>query len=65
MIILTRLNGKEFVLNAELIRTVETNPDTTVTLTNGERVIVRESMREVVERAVDYGKRLRTFLPPS
>ena len=35
MITVTRLNDRPFVLNAELIRTVESNPDTTITLING------------------------------
>ena len=65
MISLTRLGGQRFVLNAELIRSVEENPDTTITLVGGERVLVRESMREVVERSVDYGRSLRTLLPRS
>ena len=64
MIKLTRLNGKEFVINAELIRTVEAKPDTTITLVNGDHFIVKESMDEVVTRAVDYGRSLRRLLPP-
>ncbi|MGE0757321.1 MAG: flagellar FlbD family protein [Pirellulaceae bacterium] len=54
MIKLTQLNGEVFVLNAELIRYVETKPDTIITLTTGERLVVRETMDEVVERAVRY-----------
>lgn len=54
MIKLTQLNGEPFILNAELIRYVEAKPDTFVTLTSGERLIVRESMDEVMERAVRY-----------
>ncbi|MEE9211590.1 MAG: flagellar FlbD family protein [Phycisphaeraceae bacterium] len=65
MITVTRLNGKSFVVNAELIRTVEENPDTTITLINGDHMIVRESMRQVIELAVAYGRSLRTVLPPS
>ncbi|RMH29041.1 MAG: flagellar protein [Planctomycetota bacterium] len=64
MITLTRLNGDRFVVNAELVRTVEERPDTTVTLTTGERLIVRESLEDVVDLAVEYGRRLRTLLPP-
>ena len=63
MIRLTRLNGKEFVLNAELIRTVESNPDTTITLVSGDHFIVTEDMDEVVRRAVEYGRSLRRLLP--
>lgn len=65
MIRLTRLNDRPFVLNAELIRTVEEKPDTTITLVNGDHFIVKESMDEVVERVVDYGRSLRRLLPPS
>lgn len=65
MISLTRLNGHRFVLNAELIRTVEENPDTVITLTTGEHLIVRESVREVVDLAVEYGRTLRRLLPPA
>ena len=64
MIRLTRLNQHPFVLNAELIRTVEETPDTTITLTTGERMIVAESMDEVVTRATEYGRSLRRLLPP-
>lgn len=65
MITLTRLNGGKFVVNAELVRTVEELPDTTITLINGDHMIVRESMEEVVDRAVDYGRRLRRLIEPS
>ncbi|MEM7577024.1 MAG: flagellar FlbD family protein [Planctomycetota bacterium] len=65
MIRLTRLNDRPFVLNAELIRTVEEKPDTTITLINGDHFIVKESMDDVVERAVDYGRSLRRLMPPS
>lgn len=64
MITVTRLNGKQFVVNAELIKVVEENPDTTLRLTTGDTLIVRESMREVVELAIEYGRSLRKLLPP-
>jgi len=54
MIKLTRLDGEAFVLNAEMIRYIETRPDTFVTLTTGERIVVTESMDEVVQRAIAY-----------
>jgi flagellar protein FlbD len=54
MIRLTRLSGETFLLNAELIKFVESRPDTYVTLTDGERVIVAESLEEVLRRAVEY-----------
>lgn len=65
MITLHRLNGKPFVLNAELIRTVEENPDTIITLVSGDRLVVKEPMREVVERSVEYGRLLRKLIAPN
>ena len=62
MITLTRLNGKEFVVNAELIRLVEATPDTLVTLRGGEKLVVREGVDQVVEKAVEYGRAVRTPL---
>ena len=63
MIVLTRLNGARFVVNAELIRTIEERPDTTIVLINGDTMIVREKMDEVVARAVEYGRMVRMFRP--
>jgi flagellar protein FlbD len=54
MIKLTRLGGEPFVLNADLIRYVEERPDTFITLTSGETIVVTESMDEVVRRTVVY-----------
>lgn len=65
MITTTRLNGKPLVINADLIRTVEENPDTTITLVNGDRIIVKESMKEVVAKVIEYGRHLRRLVPPS
>jgi flagellar protein FlbD len=62
MIKLTRLDGEPFILNADLIRYVESRPDTFVTLTTGERVVVAETMDEVVARAVRY-QQLKHLVP--
>ncbi|MBI1346695.1 flagellar protein [bacterium] len=62
MIKLTRINGEEFVLNAELIRYIDRRPDTFITLTTDERVIVRESLEEVMERSLAYARSIR-FVP--
>ena len=65
MIAVTRLNGQRFVVNAEIIRTVESLPDTTIKLINGDTFIVLESVDDVVDRAIEYGRSLRKLLPPS
>jgi flagellar protein FlbD len=56
MIKLTKFKTRDhdFVLNAELIETVEETPDTVITLTNGKKLIVEEPMDEVVRRVMDY-----------
>jgi flagellar protein FlbD len=65
MIALTKLNNQAFVVNAELIKFIEATPDTLVTLTTGERILVKESQNEVIQRAVQYGRMLRRLLEPS
>ena len=62
MIKLTRLDGEAFVLNADLIRYVEKRPDTFITLTSGDRIVVAESMDDVIDRAVQY-QQLKHFMP--
>ncbi|HYW81121.1 MAG TPA: flagellar FlbD family protein [Thermoguttaceae bacterium] len=64
MIRLTRFGGEPFILNADLIRYVEARPDTFVTLLDGERVIVTESMDEVLRRAVRYQQAKHLIPPP-
>lgn len=59
MIKLTKLNGEAFVLNAQLIQYVESRPDTFITLTTAERVIVQESVDEVIRRSVEYSRAIR------
>lgn len=54
MILLTKLNGTPFVLNCDLIETIEENPDTTIRLVSKNFHIVRETMLEVVEKVIDY-----------
>jgi flagellar protein FlbD len=63
MITVTRLNGKPIVINAELIRSVEENPDTTIKLLNGDTLIVQEPMAEIVTKCIEYGRHLRRMMP--
>ncbi len=54
MIIVTRLNGSEIVVNADLIETVESTPDTIVTLVDGTRYVVEESPSDLIEKIQTY-----------
>lgn len=51
---LTRLNGQGLAVNSDLIKFIENAPDTVLTLTSGEKIIVRESTEQVVERIIAF-----------
>ena len=52
------MNGFEFVVNAELIEWIEAIPDTTITLATGTKVIVKQSMDEVMEKILVYRREI-------
>lgn len=54
MIIVSRLNGVRFGINAEHLERVEETPDTVITLLDGRKYIIRESMQEVIDLVVSY-----------
>jgi flagellar protein FlbD len=58
MIALRRLNNQEIMVNADLIESLESTPDTVVTLTSGNKLIVRESMSEIQARIIDYKRKI-------
>jgi flagellar protein FlbD len=59
MITLTRLNGTRLCVNSFLIEHLEETPDTVVTLTNGHRFLVRESIEDIVAASMGYLSQLR------
>jgi len=54
MIQLTRLNGETFKLNALLVEQIQSHPDTTITLTNGKKIVVKDEEDDVVERITKF-----------
>ncbi|KPU28212.1 hypothetical protein TR13x_02425 [Caloranaerobacter sp. TR13] len=58
MVILKRINGKEFVLNSDLIEFIEATPDTIVTLTNGKKIVVKETVEEVIDKVINYKREI-------
>lgn len=58
MILVTRLNGSRFYLNAELIKSIEATPDTVITLTDDSKFIVREKPPAVAQAVIDYRRQL-------
>lgn len=62
MIELTRLNNEKIVVNADLIEFVERTPDTLVTTTTGKKLMVKETIDEVVEKVIAYHRRSRAVV---
>jgi len=58
MIEVTKLNGLKTLINPDLIETVESNPDTTISFTTGRKIIVKESRQEVNNLVKSYRKEL-------
>ncbi|MBZ5653701.1 MAG: flagellar FlbD family protein [Acidobacteriia bacterium] len=62
MIRLTRLNNQPLAVNCDLIKFVENAPDTLVTLLNGEKIVVRESLEEITTRIVAFRREVLSGL---
>ncbi len=60
MIHLTRLNGDGFVLNADMIREIESTPDTVITMTTNQKIVVREPLDDVIDAVIKYKHALFT-----
>ena len=64
MIKVTRLNDTDLVINADLIEFVEAIPDTIISLTTGKKIMVKESIDEIIKRVAQFrrncGIRVRT-----
>ncbi|MDQ2872967.1 MAG: flagellar FlbD family protein [Candidatus Eremiobacteraeota bacterium] len=58
MIALTRLNSQPIMVNSDLIESLEQTPDTVVTLTSGNKLIVRDSMESIQARIVEFKRRI-------
>ena len=63
MIELTRLHGEPIVINADLIEFIEPTPDTMISTTTGKKVLVKESVEEVIGKVVEYRRRCIPPLP--
>ena len=57
MIEVTRLNDKKVVINSDLIEYIEANPDTVISLTTGNKFVIKESMEETIDKVVKFKRR--------
>lgn len=64
MVKLTLINDTSIALNSDLIEVIEATPDTIVTLTTGKKMIVRESVDEVIDRIIEFRKRVGISVRP-
>lgn len=58
MIDVTKMNGKPFTLNSDLIEVIEETPDTVITLTTGKKIIVKESRQDIKNLVKLYKKEI-------
>ena len=61
MIKVTRLNGKEYYINPHQIESLEIHPDTTLLMLSGKHVVIREGVDDVIDRIVEYRRRIGGF----
>jgi flagellar protein FlbD len=61
MIQVTRLNDSILVINVEMIQSVQATPDTVITFTNHDRLMVKEPVEEISQRIVDYQRSVNAF----
>lgn len=58
MITVTRFDGSQFVINAAMIEFIESTPDTIISLINGKKIIVKETVPQIIESAMDFYKKI-------
>lgn len=61
MVEVTRLNGTVYYINPHQIEYIETNPDTTLVMLSGKRLIVQEDYQQVFNRIVAYRSLIGAF----
>lgn len=58
MINLTKLNNIPLIVNVDLIETVECTPDSVITMTNGKKMVVKDSVEEIIEKTIVYKNKI-------
>jgi flagellar protein FlbD len=61
MVKVTRLNGKEYYINPHQIESIELRPDTTLIMLSGKSVVVKEGIDDMIEKIVEYRRRIGGF----
>ncbi|WP_069997458.1 flagellar FlbD family protein [Cellulosilyticum sp. I15G10I2] len=58
MIKLTKLNMQEFVINSDLIETIEHTPDTVISMTTGNKYVVKENQEDIINKIIEYKRKI-------
>ncbi|MCR5062534.1 MAG: flagellar FlbD family protein [Spirochaetales bacterium] len=58
MINVMRLDGKKYWVNPHMIESMETNPDLTLTMLSGRKLIIKDSPEEIIERITEYRRNI-------
>lgn len=61
MIYLKRLTGELILVNADLIRQVESTPDSVLTFLNGEKLVVLDTFEEIIKQVVEFRRRCQNI----
>lgn len=61
MIKVTKLNLQEFIINSDLIETIEQTPDTVITMTTGNKFVVKEQPSDIIDKIITYKRSI--YLP--
>jgi flagellar protein FlbD len=58
MITVTKINDRDIIVNCDLIEIIESTPDTTLTTTTGKKILIRDTVEEVLDKVVAYKGRI-------
>ena len=63
MIKVTRFKGSEMIINCEMIESIEETPDTVITLTSGKKFVVEETAASVIDKVIEFKRKIHTGVP--
>lgn len=61
MIKVKKINGRDLIINAELIEFVENTPDTIISMTTGKKIIVKDTSEELIKKVIEYRREIFPF----
>ncbi len=61
MIKVKKINGRDLIINAELIEFIEKTPDTIISMTTGKKIIVKDTCEELIKKVIEYRREIFPF----